>query len=137
MNKKLFTLIFVVISTLANIIWTLLLIAAIYAIAFCTMKYGIKLEAGHQAYGMSLLFSFVAGLVVSFITYTKIQTKVITSFNFENKFEDAWLKKKEMNTSSNVAASENSTEETKTTVLPSSVLPTDEEKEEQEKWGDN
>lgn len=129
MNKKGFTLLFILVSTIANVLLTLLCIALL-AITFIGILKVFHVEAGSSAYGTALVVSFLVGLIISFFLYTKVSTLIIKKFNMTEKFEDKWL---DHSRSENGSSSKEKPRQTK---MPSSVLPTDEEKEEKEKWGE-
>ena len=131
MNKKGFTLLFILVSTIANVLLTLLCIALL-AVTFIGVLKAFHIEAGSSAYGTALVVSFLEGLIISFFLYTKVSTLIIKKFNMTEKFEDKWLD----HSRSRSENGSSSKEKPRQTKMPSSVLPTDEEKEEKEKWGE-
>ena len=80
MNKKTFTVIYVLISSVLNIITLLLTMLIFIAGSTALLKFAFKLPEEHQAYRIAILVSLIAGVVVSFILNQKIATKVITKF---------------------------------------------------------
>lgn len=133
MNKKLYTIIYLVVSSVINIITLLATIILLIAGATALLKYGFKLPEDHQAYRISILVSLVAGVVISFILNQKIATKVITRFNMDQKFEDNWFGRKK--TVKGADGRERPVERRKTN-MPDSVKLSDEEQEERSRWGD-
>ena len=129
MNKKLYTILFILITTVINVLLTVLIIAALIAGALSVMKFGMKLPADHSSYGTVLLLCFVAGMIISFFVYTKLSTKIILKFGMDKKFEDKWFSK------GSKSSADGKTEEVKKTNMPSSVLPSEEEQEVEDKWG--
>ena len=118
MNRKTFALLYILLSSLANIIFTLFVVAVFMAVALVIAKFGIHAKA--ESYGTILFSSFTVGLVVSFVLYSKISMKVIKKYKFDERFG---------------SSPKNSTVqkvEEKKTVLPSSVL----EDKEDSKWAE-
>ena len=146
MNKKLYTLLFILVSTIINVLATIIIIAGLCSIDVLIMRKLLKIEAGTNAFGSSLMVCFVLGLALSFFFYTRISTKIIKKFHMDKKFEDKWLdhsgprqgfrRKKAAKEEEGYTYSEDSDGSTRKTKLPSSVLPSEEEKEEAERWGE-
>lgn len=120
MNRKTFALLYILLSSLANIIFTLFVVAVFMAVALVIAKFGIHAKA--ESYGTILFSSFTVGLVVSFVLYSKISMKVIKKYKFDERFGSS--PKKKNSTVQKV--------EEKKTVLPSSVL----EDKEDSKWAE-
>lgn len=120
MNRKTFALLYILLSSLANIVFTVFVVVIFMALALLIAKFGIHAKA--ESYGTILFSSFTVGLVVSFVLYSKISMKVIKKYKFDERFGSSPKKRK--TTVKNV--------EEKKTVLPSSVL----EEEEDSKWSE-
>jgi len=86
MNKKTNTVLFTIISTLANIIMTLLLISVFCLIAFVVLYYGIK-SRNPQVYQFVFILCFIAGLVLGMFLFIKLGGMVVTKFHLESKLE--------------------------------------------------
>ena len=138
MNKKAFTVLFVVLSTLANIVLTLGLIFLFAVGGVLILKYFVKVDSGDY-YTITAMVAIILGLLLSFFIYSKVSMKLIQKFGNEHKFEDSWFRRrggrytKPASSSDEAETQEDNTEHK--TKMPSSVLPTEEEKAEQEKWG--
>lgn len=117
MNRKTFAILYMLISSIVNIIYTLLVCAIVIVVSMILMKYAFHARA--ELYGPALSALFILGLVIAFITYSKISMKVIKKYKFDERFSSPAPKKKGTDKA-----------EPKKTVLPSSVV----EDEEDEKW---
>lgn len=120
MTKKTFALVYVLVSSLANILFTAVVVAVFVGISFAVLRFGF--HAQPETYGTALFGSFTFGLVVSFIAYSRISMKIIKKYKLDERYGGGRPVKKN---SASV-----SQDEEKKTVLPSSVL----EDEEDEKW---
>ena len=119
MNKKVFYLLYILISSIVNILFTALIIGSLFGICFVFLKFVFH-AASFEAYGNALFGSFTIGLVLSFFLYSKITTKIVKKYSLDEKFGGS--PKKSKDSSDNTA--------TRKTVLPDSVK----EEEEDEKW---
>ena len=131
MNKKLYTILFVLISTAANLISLILLIGILVALCYLSLHFIFNIQPPHNAYGMSLFICLIAGIILHFIFYTKISTKLIEKFHIDKNFEDKWLPK--------FSGKKSSSEEKpkRKTNMPSSVSLSEKEKADRERWGNN
>lgn len=120
MNKKVFYLLYILISSVVNILFTALIIGSLFGICFVFLKFVFH-ATSFEAYGNALFGSFTIGLVLSFFLYSKITTKIVKKYSLDEKFGGSPKKSKDF--SENVAAA-------RKTVLPNSVK----EEEEDEKW---
>ncbi|MCR5217614.1 hypothetical protein [Treponema sp.] len=127
MNKKLYTGIFVLIATVLNLIFTLLVIIASITLGTLFLRYVLKLPDSSQVYGYVVLGSMIFGIVLAFIVYTKVTTKLIQKYNMDDKFEDNWFGRKKTDKNGKPAAP-------RKTNMPDSVKLSDEELAEREKW---
>ncbi len=137
MNKKLYTILYVLISTLANILVTLLVIFALFVISFSIMRFALKLDESHSAYPAVTLLCFVAGIIINFFINKNLSTKIISHFGMDRKFEDKWFSSKKKKTGVGVVTSvdDEGHEKVKETKLPDSVLPDEDEIENEKEWG--
>lgn len=119
MNRKTFALVYVVVSSVANILFTALVEGVVIGITFLLMKYAF--HARPEVYGAAFSSMFIVGLVVSFVLYSKISMKVIKKY----KFDEIGKNPSQVNKSDGNA-------EPRKTVLPASVK----ESEEDAKWSD-
>lgn len=127
MNKKLYTGIFVIIATILNLIFTLAVIIATIALGTLALRFVFKVPEGSQVYGYVVLVAMILGIVIAFIVYTKVITKMIKKYNMDDKFEDNWFGKKKTD-------KDGKTVLPKKTNMPDSVKLSDEELAERKKW---
>ena len=83
MNRKTFYVLFILISTVANIFFTALIIAGLFAIFFVVLRIA---KAPSQMYANALFASFTIGLVVSFFLYSKITVKIIKKHKLDERY---------------------------------------------------
>ena len=117
MNKGTFAFLYVIISSIINIVYSLIVGAVVVAISMLMMKH--VFHARPEIYPNALSCSFLIGLVIAFFTYSKISMKIIKKYKLEERISKGTSPKKNK-----------STEEPKKTVIPSSLV----EDEEDEKW---
>lgn len=128
MTKKGNTILFTLISTVANIIMTLLIIMVLCLLSFVIMNFGFKIHNG-QAYQIVWMACFLGGLVLGMFLFAKICGYVIEKFNLDKKM-DAHVVGKYL-PGGKKARYESSDEEPKhKTVMPASVLP------KEDKWNE-
>lgn len=125
MNKKLNTVLFILISTIVNIVVLLLLIAIL--IVLSTLVISKVFKAGDNANVVILTYTlcFVVAMVANMMLSAKVSSWVIKHFNLENKLDTRPSKGTKKQSSSS-----ESKEEKKKTVLPDSVLM----KEDEDPW---
>lgn len=116
MNKKVFALLYLVISSILNVLFTGVVIGVICAVVLLFMRF--VFHPSQDAYATAIFGCFTVGLVLSFFLFSKITTKVVKKYRFDERFGG---EKKSMQ-------KENSDE--RKTVLPESAL----ERDEDEKW---
>ena len=119
MNKKVFYLLYILISSIVNILFTALIIGSLFGICLVFLKFVFH-AASFEAYGNALFGSFTIGLVLSFFLYSKITTKIVKKYSLD---EFGGSPKKTKDSFENTVAA-------RKTVLPDSVK----EEEEDEKW---
>lgn len=117
MNRGTFAILYMLISSIINIIYTLVVCAVVVVGSLYAMKF--LFHPDPKYFGTALTVFFVIGLLISFVTYSKISMKIVKKYRFDERFGGSAPKKK---------GSEKP--EPKKTVLPSSVA----EEEEDEKW---
>ena len=128
MNKKANSIIFLLVSTVLNIVLMLGVIILLLMLSTALLKHVIGLPDGHQAYSIMMLICLVIGVVTSFIINQRVTAKIVIKFNLDDKFEDDWSSKKKKTSAGDPV-------QTKTN-LPDSAKLSDEEKEERERWGE-
>ncbi len=101
-----------------NIIFTALVIGILFGISFVILRFIVH-STNPAAYSNVIFGSFTVGLILSFLLYSKLTTKVIKKYGFDEKYGSP----------KNTSNKEKETT-TKKTNLPSSVL----EDEEDSKW---
>ena len=67
MNKKVFYLLYILISSIVNILFTALIIGSLFGICLVFLKFVFH-AASFEAYGNALFGSFTIGLVLSFFS---------------------------------------------------------------------
>mgnify|MGYP006988865727 CR=1 FL=1 len=82
MNKKTFTALFILISTLANLLLNFLVIALLAVISCSVLGHVLHVQNG-GVYAFTLLACFVTGLLISFIIYTRLSNKIIIKFKMK------------------------------------------------------
>lgn len=122
MNKTGFALLYLLASSILNILFTAAVIGALFGISFAVLHFIVHAEP--EAYATALFASFTVGLVLSFFLYSKITVKIVKRYRLDEKFGGTSKKNQR---SLNQAAYEDNA---KKTVLPASAL----EDEEDEKW---
>ncbi|MGN0729507.1 hypothetical protein [Treponema sp.] len=119
MNRKVFYLLYVLISSAASILFTLFSIGALFGVCFLLLKF--VFHAGIEAYANAVFGCFTIGFVLSFFLYSKITTKIIKKYSLYEKFGVRAKKGGDSPENSDLANK---------TVLPDSVK----EIQEDEKW---
>lgn len=121
MSKKSNTIIFTLVSTVLNILMTLLIIIALCLLSFVVMNYIFKIHNG-QAYQIVWMICFLGGMVLGMFLFVKICGWVIDKFHLADKM-DAHIVGKYLPGGKKVQTSNDEEEEPKQkTVMPSSVL---------------
>lgn len=125
MTKKTYTLIFTIVSTILNFIFTALVICAIAALATVVENRILHITDG-QVYIITWMISFIAGMVLSIFLFSKITSFVVDKFNLTSKLDEKFVGKTLPNGRRNQAAYDAEASKPKT-VLPDSVLDNEEE----------
>ena len=128
MNKKANSIVFLLVSTVLNIVLMLVVIILLLVISTAILKHVVGLPDGHKAYSIMMLVYLVIGVVSSFVINQRVTAKIIIKFNLDDKFEDDWFGKKKDAPAGNQVQT--------TTNLPDSAKLSEEEKEERERWGE-
>ena len=86
-NKKKFSTFFTILSSLFEIIETIIIMFAMFLLtAFIMFKVcGMTGDEGQKIYSIMLVVIFFAGLVIGFIIYKKLVRLVIKKFNLKGK----------------------------------------------------
>ena len=137
MNKKLYTILYVLISTVVNVLVTMLVIFALFLVSFSIMRFVLKLDDSHSAYPAVTLLCFVGGIIINFFINKSLSTKIISRFGMDRKFEDKWFSSKKRKSGVGVVTSvdEEGHEKVRETKLPDSVLADEDEIENEKEWG--
>ena len=117
MNKKANTVVFTIVSTICNILMTLLIIGAICLLAIAIMSRVIKTTNG-TVYQVVLMICFLGGMVLSMFLFVKLTGWVITKFNMESKLDAKLLGRYVPN----AKATDKEEKPVQKTVMPASVL---------------
>ena len=83
MNRKTFYVLFILASSVANIFFTALIIAALFAIFFIVLYIA---KAPSQMYANALFASFTIGLVLSFFLYSKLTMKIVKKHKLDERY---------------------------------------------------
>ena len=139
MDKKTFTVLYIIISTLADILLSLGIVLALTFISGLTLTL-FHVQSANAAM-IVILVSFIVGVILSFIIFTKLSNLIIRKFNLENKLLPKWVRR-----AGTEPVRQNETEVSYTvqdersapqTNMPSSVTFSEQEIEEAKKWGDD
>ncbi|MBP5747091.1 MAG: hypothetical protein J6W63_01865 [Treponema sp.] len=125
MTKSTFTILFTLVSTIINIILTVATIA-ILAVAFLFTCKMIGCKNGNVVY-MGLLVCFVVGVFLNFYLFSKLTVWAVKKFNLAPKLSSSFVARQLPN---GAKFTSQVSEPKKKTVMPKSVL----ESEEEEKW---
>lgn|SRR5574344_349776 len=117
MNKKGNTVLFTIISTICNILMTLVIIAALSLLAIVIMNRVIKTTNG-TVYQVVLMICFLGGMVLSMFLFVKLTGWVIKKFNMESKLDPKLLGRYVPN----AKTTEKEEKPVQKTVMPASVL---------------
>ncbi len=114
MDKKTFTVLFTIVSSIANIIFTLLVIFILLVLSTLVLVKGLKIEG--EIVMVAWMICFIAGMIISMFGFTKLTSLVIQKFHLEDKLSK--------NRNPNAQKKERPK-----TVMPDSVLPKAEDKD--------
>lgn len=126
-EKKRNTLIFMLLSSIADVLMTLVIIAALCVLVTFVLKM-VHVNNG-QVYIFSWMACFIAGIVIAVIVFARVCSHVIERFNLVDKLDERALGKYLPNGKRiQYADSTESSGQPKKrkTVMPDSVLPKDE-----------
>lgn len=93
MNKKLSTLIFIVVGTLLNIILMFLFIFGLLAGTSGLLR-GLGYEPGHTIYIPFLIGAIFGGMVLAFVVYNKITKFIQKKYDLEKYLEPIFKQKR-------------------------------------------
>lgn len=122
MTKKTFTLLYLLLSTLANILLTMLVITLLGVVSFVVLRFVFHVS-NSSVFAADLMICLVGGFVLSFLFFNKLSAFVIQKAGWENKFDESLFRFRMPN------GVQKKTEETpkRKTNMPSSVLEEDDE----------
>ncbi len=127
MNKKTYTVLFTIISTIVNIALTLsIIVALMILIAFVYFKI-LGYQELSSAFLIALMISFFVGLVLGLVVFTKLCSWVIDRFNLDQKLDPKALGHYLPNGKKNLGASKNAEEKKPKTNIPKSPVMIDDE----------
>jgi energy-coupling factor transporter transmembrane protein EcfT len=115
MNKKSNTVLFTIVSTIVNILMTLLIIIALCLIAVVILNKIFKITNG-AVYQVVLMICFLGGMVLSMFLFVKLTGWVIKKFHMESKLDAHLLGRY------GATQTEEKKDDKPKTVLPNSVL---------------
>ncbi len=118
MNRGIFYILYLIVSSIVNIVFTALIIILLSALSFITLRFLFHASSA-STYSTALFGSFTIGLLLGVFFFSKITNKIIQKYHLDERFGGKPKKK--------LAFDE--TQEKKT-VMPSSAL----EDEEDDRW---
>lgn len=133
MTKKNFSLLFLLVATVLNIVMTLLVVVTLVVIAMVVIKYVLRMDGQSAAAAISIVCTicFIAGIVLDMIVYAKLMNFIVTRFHLEDKLDPRMLGKRGAALAAKEKASKPKTK------LPKSVLGDEEDTWGQTAYGDN
>ncbi|MCH5295806.1 MAG: hypothetical protein J1F14_07930 [Treponema sp.] len=139
MDKKTFTVLYIIISTLADILLSLGIVLALTFISGLTLTL-FHVQSANAAM-IVILVSFIVGVILSFIIFTKLSNLIIRKFNLENKLLPRWVRRAGTEpvrqNEAEVSYTVQDERSAPQTNMPSSVTFSEQEIEEAKKWGDD
>ncbi len=124
MTKKQFTLLFLLVATIVNIVMTVAIIVALIVLSMLVIRFILHIE-DPKIVTVVWMICFIGGIVLDMFVYSKLMNYIITRFKLDDKLDPRMMGKK----GATAAAKEK--ESKPKTVLPKSVLGTEEE----DTWG--
>ncbi len=124
MTKKQFTLLFLLVATIVNIVMTVAIIVALIVLSMLIIRFLLHIE-DPSIVMIAWMICFIGGIVLDMFVYSKLVNYIIIRFKLDDKLDPRMMGKK----GAAVAAKEK--ESKPKTVLPKSVLGTEEE----DTWG--
>jgi len=125
MNKKLNTVLFILVSTIVNVVVLLLLIAMLIALSTLIIAKVFNAADNGNVIVVTYTLCFVVAMVGNMILSAKVSSWVISHYHLEDKLESSLLKKGGKGSNKNTSTEQK--EEKKKTRLPDSVLINDED----------
>ena len=131
MTKKHFSLLFLLIATVLNIVMTIVIIVALIVLAMLLIRVILHIEDPMVAM-IAWMVCFIGGIILDMFVYSKLMNSVITRFKLDDKLDPRLLGKR------GAAAAAKEKASKPKTVLPKSVLgDNDEDTWGQTSYGDN
>ena len=130
MTKKNFSLLFLLVATVINILMTIVIIVALIVLVSFVIRVLLKLE-DPAIVMVAWMVSFIAGIVLDMFAYAKLMNFVIERFKLEDKIDPRMLGKR------GAAAYAKEKAAKPKTVLPKSAMPEKEDSWGQTSYGDN
>lgn len=122
MNKKNFTLLFLFVSTIINVIFTILVIGILLVGSSLLLRYVFHTEDPNVIMA-DWMVCFIGGMILSLYIYSKISDKVVVKYKLADKIDDRLTGRRFSHFSENA----NKEQEKPKTVMPKSVLPDEDE----------
>lgn len=131
MNKKHFSLLFLLVATVLNIVMTIVIIVALIVLAMLLIRVILHIDNPMVAM-IAWMVCFIGGIILDMFVYSKLMNYAITRFKLEDKLDPRMLGKR------GAAAAAKEKASKPKTVLPKSVLgDNDEDTWGQTSYGDN
>ncbi len=127
MDKKKFTLLFLFVSTIANIVFTVAIITVLLVGTSLLLRYVIQVHDANVIVA-DWMFCFIAGMILSLFLYAKISDKIVKKYKLADKLDERLSGRRFSHLSSQAQKQK---EEKPKSVMPKSVLP---DEEEDERW---
>jgi len=124
MTKKNFSLLFLLIATVLNIVTTIVIIVALIVLSMLIIRGLLHIEDPLVAM-IAWMVCFIGGIVLDMFAYSKLMNYSITRFKLEDKLDPRMLGKR------GAAAAAKEKASKPKTVMPKSVLGNEEE----DTWG--
>lgn len=124
MNKRNFTLLFLLISTLVNIIFTVSIITILLVGTSLLLRYVIHINDANIIVA-DWMFCFIGGMILSLFLYAKISDKIVKKYKIADKLDERLSGRRFSHLSSR--SQQQKEEEKPKTVMPKSVLPDEDE----------
>lgn len=124
MNKKSFTILFILIATVLNIVMTIVIIVALILLSMLVIRVLLKVQDPGIAM-IAWMFCFLGGIILDMFVYSKVVNHIIIRFKLEDKLDPRLMGKR------GAAMVAKEKENKPKTVLPKSVLGD----EEPDTWG--
>ncbi len=136
MNKKTFSAIFMVGATIFNFVVTAAIIAVLFLL-FAFLQFRVFHVQNPTLFMALVMLSFLSGIVLGLVIYTKTLPWVILRFNLSDKLDERLLGRYLPNGKKNPYYKAGKARKTTTTNLPKSVLPKEDDVDEWEREVEN